>query len=701
MHPALWLMVAGAAASAGAVAGAARHPPPAPAAVEDRLVITGEGCPAGDALGGLPVRSVDVQTPLAFLPWIKADLAQARALAAPLAGRPYRAEDVRRVKDGIGALPFAQVDSDARVGGRVRAVVVTCQSQGLDLMFHVYAVNASKALAVTWESRQREPAAPEQLGGQEALRQGLRLQPRLGYQAGEGFGAGASARLQRRAAPEGAYWRSLAFDGYVSDRLRDVSFAAEGWHAPQAGLWAQLSWRLGYADQSAPAKAVSRLGQSGVEALWLAQTRPLGTLALPLRLGAALAAGQHRSGGQDNPAASLVADQHTQSLKLMAGTTARLERQSLAASYAVEFGAGNGGAGSIDWVRQIIDVAHQGRWPVADHRSLSVDTRLTLGQLDERGLVPQSARFFAGGREQRFTGGDEWQIRAAPLLRSLGTNALAGMASAPGYRRFAALNLTAALPVYNVPLLPAELYQDSRLLPLVNGQLNTAVSSLANLVRSEMPTYREAIAHLPQVQQTLAAMDSAVAAAKPPADSEAFTTCQEQIAQAHADVATALEKPGRIGFFVDLLPKGSDTLGQVATLCADDFNEAGRSPQIAHQATVLRASVEQLVAWFAATNVDAAKAEAAREIEPVRRLVGTLFNETNIVAVSPLLMLDVVTLGPRLAGAPRTRVGLGTGLRVTLVDSVDFSLGYMANLRRQAGEARGAFFMAMEFKDPF
>ena len=701
MRPAMRLMVAGAAVAAVTSACAARNPPPTPPAADDKLVITGEGCPVSGALGGLPVRSADVQTPLAFLPWIKADLAQAKALAAPLTLKPYRAEDVDKVKDQIGELPFAQVDSDARVGGRVRAVVVACQPQGLDLIFHVYAVNPSKAIAVTWESRQRETAAPEQQGGQEALRKGLRLQPRLGYQAGEGLGAGASALLQRSAAPDDAYWRALAFDGYVSDRLRDLSFAAQGWHDPQGGLWAHVSWRLGYADQSAPAKAVSRLGQTGLEAQLLAQTRPLGPWALPLRLGAALDAGEHRSGGQDNAAAGLVADQHTQSLKLMAGTTVRLERQSLAASYAVEFGAGNGGAGSVDWIKQIVDVAHQGRWLVADHRSLSVDTRLTFGQLSERGVVPHSARFFAGGREQRFTGSEEWQIRSAPLLRSLSTNALAGVPSTPGYRRFAALNLTAAMPVYNVPLLPAELYKDGRVLPLVNGQLNTAVSSLANIVRSEMPPYREAIAHLPQVQQTLAAMSSAVAAAKPPVESEAFTACQEQIAQAQDDVATALDKPGRIGFFADLLPKGSDTLGQVATLCADDFNENGRSPQIARQATVLRASVDKLVNWFGAADLNAAKEAAGREIEPIRHIVKTLFNETNIVAISPLLMLDVVTLGPRLAGGPRTRIGLGTGVRATLVDSVDFSLGYMVNMRRQAGEARGAFFMAMEFKDPF
>lgn len=686
---------------------------------EDKILLPQPGCPAGAAFGGLPVRSARVQTPLAFLPWIQADLLTAQRLAGELAGQPFSAERVRHVQARIGELPFAQLDREARVGGRVLAVVVACAptapggSAQLDLVFNVYAVKASTSLAATWESRQRETAAPEQQGGQEALRKGMRLQPRLGYQAGEGPGAGAAVLYRRADAAPGDVWRTLAFDGYASDRLRDLRLAAAGWHDPRSGPWAHWAWRLGYADQSAPAKAVSRLGQSGLQAELIAQTRPLGRdddegrWGLPLRLGAALEAGQHRSGGEDNPAASLVARQHTQTLKLMVGTTARLARHSLAASYGVELGAGNGGAGSIDWVRQVVDIAHQGRWVLEDsHRSLSVDTRLSAGQLSAHGVVPHSARFFAGGREQRFTGNEEWQIRAAPLLRSLGTNALANAAASPGYRRFAALNLTAALPVYNVPLLPRELYEPPLVLPLMEGQLNSATSALANDLRTAMPGFRQAIAHLAPVQQTLAAMEVAVAAAEPPTGStsrKAFVACREQIAQARDDVTATLEATDdQLSFLFDLLPpkRGSDTLGLVAQRCADRFNADARSPEIDRLAAALRTSVAQLSQWLA-DDLGAATAAAAREIEPVRLVIRTLFNEMNVVAVSPLLMLDAVQLGPRLSGGPRTRVGLGTGLRVTLVDSVDFSLGYMANLRRQPGEARGAFFLNMAFKDPF
>ncbi|HEY8880348.1 MAG TPA: hypothetical protein VIN03_22450 [Roseateles sp.] len=680
------LLAAGGALALLAPAWAIAGPQPGPAEV----AVAGAGCPAGGALGGLPVRSVDVRTPLSFLPWIRADLEQAQALAAPLRGRPYSAAQVTDVWHRIAELPFATLDLEARVGGRMLPVIVSCTPQGLDVEFFVYAIKASMALGLSWEARQRETAAPERQSGQDALRQGLRLQPRLGYQAGEGMGIGGAAQYQRSGAGADAYWRTLAFDGYASDRLREAALALEGGRELADGRWSHVAWRLAYASQSTPAQLVSRLGQSYLQAQGLAQTRPLGPWALPLRLGAALDVGQHRSDGPDDPAAGLVSDQHYQSLKLMAGTTARLARQSLAASYAVEFGAGSGGA-RLDWVKQIVDVAHEGRWRVADHRSLSLETRLTLGHLREPGVVPHSVRFFAGGREQWFAGGEEWQIRAAPLLRSLGTNALAGSAASPGYRRFAALNLTAAVPVFNQPLVPAEAYRNAEVRAELNGQLEGAVGGLAADNRTTLPTYLQAIADLPKVQQNLAALAGAMAAA---GDADA---CKAQIAQAQDEIAQVLQESSltQLGLFTELLP-GEDTantLGQVVALC-------GGPPRIASQVQTLKAAVERLAALFAAADPAIAEAEARREIDPVRHIVDTLMDEINAVAVSPLLMLDAVNLGPRLSG-PRTRLGLGTGLRVTLVDSVDLSFGYMANLQRQAGEARGAFFLTMQFKDPF
>lgn len=170
-------------------------------------------------------------------------------------------------------------------------------------------------------------------------------------------------------------------------------------------------------------------------------------------------------------------------------------------------------------------------------------------------------------------------------------------------------------------------------------------------------------------------------------------------------MALVLQETGvaQLGFFTEVLPgeDSAETLGQVVTLCVGGFNAGPKNPQIAQHGAALQAAIAQLAQWFAAADPAAAEQAANREIEPVRRIVNTLMDEINVVAVSPLLMMDVVNLGSRLSGGPRIRVGLGTGLRVTLVDSVDFSLGYVVNMRRQAGEARGALFMTMEFKDPF
>lgn len=668
------------------------------------VVVAGSGCPANDALGGLTVRSVRVETPLAFLPWIRSDIAKAQALVAPLLGAPYRAEAVHAIHREISQLPFARLDLQARVGARLVAVDVACGPQGLDLAFIVFSTQVLPSTGITWEAGQQEAAAPERQSGQDAMRPGTRWQARLGYQttrgtggtAGpEGLGGGASALYRRSGAAADAYWNSLVVDAYASEALHDVSWAVEGSREQAGGTWARTAWRLGYADVSAPAQAVSRLDQRSWQAQLIAQSHPLGAWGLPIRLGAELGSGEYGTGRS--------ADQHYQSLKLMAGTTTRLARHSLAASYAVEFGAGGADRGA-DWVKQIADLAHDGRWRVGDHRSLSLQTRLSFGQLNEAGPTPDGVRFFAGGREQWFNSGQAWQIRAGPLLRGLGTNAIGGDATHPGYRRFAALNLTAALPVFNRPLVPAELYRNPQVMLLLDSQLDSAVGALAADMRPELPSYRQAIAHLPQVQQTLATLAGAVdEAVRHAAPADAFAACRTRLTRAQADVAQVLSESGitQLGFFTELLPgeDSSDTLGQVVLSCATNVDAMVRPPKVTEASAALQASIARLVGWFAAADPAEAEQAARREIEPVRHIVHTLVDDTNAVAVSPLLMLDVATLGPD--ANPRPRVGLGAGLRVTLVDSVDFSVGYMRNLRRAPEESRGALFLAVEFKDPF
>lgn len=667
----------------------------ASAASAEPVIVAGADCPTNGALGGLPIHAVSVKTPLAFLPWIRSDVAKAEALAAPLVGTAYSAEAIDAIHHEISQLPFARLDLEARIGARLVAVDVVCRPQGLALAFIVFSTQVLPSTAITWEASQDEVAAPERQSGQEALRRGTRLQARLGYRTDEGIGGGVSALYRRSGAGPDAYWHSLAADAYASDALHDVSLALEGSRDQSGGTWARTAWRLGYTDVSMPAAAVSGRDQRSLQAGLMVQSRPLGAWGLPLRVGAELGSGEVGTGRST--------DQRYQSFKLMAGTTTRLARHSLAASYAAEFGA-NAGVAGIDWVKQFVDLAHEGRWPVGDHRSLSFETRLTIGSLREPGHAPVGMRFLASGREQRFTGGPEWQIRAGPLLRGLGADGVGNHPGDAGHRRFAALNLTASLPVFNMPLVPAELYRNPQVMPLLDSQLDSAVAALAADMRPDLPAYQHAIQELSRVPATLTALGAAVAAARPvqgAADADLIAACHSQLAQAQADVATTLQASGitQVGFFAELLPgEGSaDTLGQVLTRCSDP---SGSSPApFAQQAATLRASITRMADWFAAADPAVAEQAARREIEPVRHIVHTLINETNAVAVSPLLMLDVATLSPDATARPR--IGLGGGLRVTLVDSADLSLGYMANLRRAPGETRGAFFLAVAFKDPF
>ena len=67
-----------------------------------------------------------------------------------------------------------------------------------------------------------------------------------------------------------------------------------------------------------------------------------------------------------------------------------------------------------------------------------------------------------------------------------------------------------------------------------------------------------------------------------------------------------------------------------------------------------------------------------------------------MLAVTPLLMGDVVRLNDR-----RTRRGIGVGLRLALVSTLELDLGYMSNRDRAPGESSGAFFLTFRFKDFF
>lgn len=96
-----------------------------------------------------------------------------------------------------------------------------------------------------------------------------------------------------------------------------------------------------------------------------------------------------------------------------------------------------------------------------------------------------------------------------------------------------------------------------------------------------------------------------------------------------------------------------------------------------------------------------AEITANKTVSYVGRVLEVFFRETNIVAVSPVIMFDAARLHvAELPGSDRLRYGIGSGLRFSLIN-VDFTAGYSFNPTRRLNEPRGAFVFRMDINDLF
>ena len=99
--------------------------------------------------------------------------------------------------------------------------------------------------------------------------------------------------------------------------------------------------------------------------------------------------------------------------------------------------------------------------------------------------------------------------------------------------------------------------------------------------------------------------------------------------------------------------------------------------------------------------IPASERRADRTVDFIGRLFDVFFRELDLVAVSPLFLLDAARVG---SGIPNQRddfrYGAGTGIRFTLIN-VNFDAGYSFNLNRFPGEPRGAFVFALDIGNIF
>ena len=670
-------------------------------------VLSTGNCPAGVDFekSGYIIRFAHVKSPFQYVSALHTAIRNIEAKVADLAGRPYQNREVRKRADELEAVNFLPdvIEQPIRIS-LVMTSVENCSSGQLDLLYTVLTTQLAPVLSRTFESYQLEKFAPERTAGIDAEINRWRFSPSIAYDRSEQLSGG--ARLEYRSGnPLANYlpFGSLMIDGRASARMHDFSAALSGSVVRVAEWFEWAEWQLNYLNTSNPTDQ-SSLRQNRFAAQSSAMTRPLGSVQLPLRFGGQLEGGTLRSHFASSELAHNTVDGSGYgSVKFYLGTTARLDRNVFALSYGLEVGSTRPGS-EVGWLKHIADVAHDVSFPVGDHRSLDIESRLTAGIIQIPGSIPASARFYGGNREEPFMPGDNWNIRSNPVIRSIPANRFSQTENGQGGTRFISYNMTAGIPIWRRPLVPSELSHDSEFTDELNGQLQTATSLLQPDYAAKDLHFQRVTTRLDELQSSLDKLQALVSAAQlsaPEAFGQQLKVCVSAINTAKRRAQAAVQSKGaaQYGDVSTLLTvnETEDRLNKVHTACLQGLN----SPQDV-QITAAAESVEEIHSEmekeFALIDQSVASKQAESEMSYVKRTLNSILYEMNFLSLGPMLMFDVAHTGP--AGSKLgTRYGIGGGLRFTLVSHVDFTVGYAANPKRITGEAPGAFFFSMRFKD--
>ena len=664
-------------------------------------------CPTGVDFekSGYIIRFAHVKSPFQYVSALHTAIRNIEAKVADLGGRPYQNREVRKRADELEAVNFLPdvIEQPIRIS-LVMTSVENCSSGQLELLYTVFTTQLAPVLSRTFESYQLEKFAPERTAGIDAEINRWRFSPSIAYDRSEQLSGG--ARLEYRSGnPLANYlpFGSLMIDGRASARMHDFSAALSGSVVRVAEWFEWAEWQLNYLNTSNPTDQ-SSLRQNRFAAQSSAMTRPLGSVQLPLRFGVQLEGGTLRSHFAGSELAHNTVDGSGYgSVKFYLGTTARLDRNVFALSYGLEVGSTRPGS-EVGWLKHIADVAHDVSFPVGDHRSLDIESRLTAGIIQVPGSIPASARFYGGNREEPLMPGDNWNIRSNPVIRSIPANRFSQTENGQGGTRFISYNMTAGIPIWRRPLVPSELSHDSEFTDELNGQLQTATSLLQPDYAAKDLHFQRVTARLDELQSSLDKLQALVSAAQlsaPEAFGPQLKVCASAITTAKRRAQAAVQSRGaaQYGDVSTLLTvnETEDRLNKVHSACLQGLN----SPQDV-QITAAAESVEEIHSEmekeFALIDQSVASKQAESEMSYVKRTLNSILYEMNFLSLGPMLMFDVAHMGP--AGSKLgTRYGIGGGLRFTLVSHVDFTVGYAANPKRITGEAPGAFFFSMRFKD--
>jgi hypothetical protein len=432
------------------------------------------------------------------------------------------------------------------------------------------------------------------------------------------------------------------------------------------------------------------------------QTRPFGQLGAIVRFGASLEGGtQGIDRAEPTLDPTLLARSGYGSLRSYVGTAWNTEHHQLSGSYGLLLGRVTGGR-LVDYRKHIVDLAYAVRKNVADHRTLSVESRVTAGWLDVPHLAPASERFFGGNVAHEFIESNAWSIRDRPFIRSFPNNYLGSSLDrvTAGGSNFQAVNLTGSIPLWRIPVVPSEISTLAAFRDAIEVAKGTARQQLSSYYRAKDPAQRDVENEAVAVSASLNSLfkhATDIQASTPEALRQGAANCVDAVDEAR----DRMRNLGDTGYG----PIATIIVPDVLAACPNDLVAGLSVPAIASELDHLQTLAGRVSAALAAINESNIKGRVDDDLGFAFRAFDTFVHDVNVVSVGPALFFDAARLGHPSADPSavpdRFRYAVGGGIRVAIMNLMNITAGYAWNPSRRGAEKPGAFAVSFELIDLF
>ncbi|HTG93878.1 MAG TPA: hypothetical protein VL866_14900 [Pyrinomonadaceae bacterium] len=590
------------------------------------------------------------------------------------------------------------------------------QAKTLAVVYHVYTFSSSPYLMRAFDTGRKEELKRSVVdaNGTNALANYF-PQPQIGYDRSRAIFAGSKVSLKQ----PGTFLDVISLTGTGSSSSAVGIAEASGFQDWAVGKIRHAEYQFRYSYLNLPGDN-TKLKQGLGIAQFLASTRPFGSWEMMIRFGGIIEGGNKLSDlDPSGIATDNLASTRVGSVKAFIGANLRFGKsaQAIKASYGLQLGQTGEGV-HLDYTKQIFDSAAALRFPVGDHRSFTADFQFTLGSIHTLKQLPVAERFFGGSDEQNFTLSPAWVIRSNPVIRSFAQNRF-DRNSSNGIRggdRFVSTNVTLAFTLWRKPLVPSEIVDDE-----FNAQaefgLNFAESVLKGEHLKETPQFKEMAKEVEPLAKAIegvtAELNRIDSSTLPQAVRDQITLVRGHVADARTtadtiakDLKESVPKTGDIRKLVVGFPavpvdsQVTTIVNDLAALIAMNLptNQLDQKREALEQAR--KAMADSFQNLLTSPVETAAAAKAKRDMAYPRRVFSQLVNDANIVAVSPVAILDTARLWQRNVTGDKIRFGVGPGIRLTIV-SLDVTAAYAFNANRQPWEGRGAFVFTMQASNLF